>query len=276
MGLFGKLGGLFGRRKRAERAPQPARREDLLEAHARLTRQIEVLAAGPVNARDATPMSGVLAAELGAALAEVDEALAQLETDEADEAGLGAAAGDWEYPDDDEAAELFDPAVLAAFEGVVTNVARNAGGLWVEYRITCPRCLGGDMFALTAVQETIPSPSPYDGYQPGDVARFPPYVARCVQCKTSAVLFDSNVSGHDSALNPVAEDPDAPEEPVATFAAGTVSVFLRYDAPLDKLRAEAAKAGVAPGDLFDLIHIRSVTPSGREILSDQYGCKAAS
>ena len=106
-------------------APPPSL-EELIEARDKLTRQIEILDVGPVDQRDARPMSALLRDELQNTLGGIEEAIARLDSagpERGDGAEPDAAAEPDDVADVETAAELLDPAVLDAFDNVPTSEA---------------------------------------------------------------------------------------------------------------------------------------------------------
>ncbi len=250
-------------------------REDLLDARQKLTRQVEILAAGPVRQQDATPMSAVLINDLQQAIDAVDAELAKL--DAADASGDRDGQADSSTADDvvefEGADELGDPSILSHFTATMLNAVQSPGGVvWTNSLLTCPDCIGGDMFSIVFHPKVAPDPSPYDGVAPGDTVRSAPYSARCIECGVEKTLYDPDAAGFSAILKGAVEDDTDERGPTDETGAVTLYVALGYRRPIDELKSLAAKSNVVAADLFESIVIRGEAPNGDRTFDQSIDC----
>jgi hypothetical protein len=128
------------------------------------------------------------------------------------------------------------------------------------------------MFSISSYPKVAPDPSPYTGVAPGEIIRFAPYRARCVQCNVEKTIFDPKSAGYRAFLKGDCADKSDETDPVSETGAATLYVCLGYRFELSELRTLAEKARVTPADLFEDIYIRGEAPNGRTIFEEHYEC----
>lgn len=167
------------------------------------------------------------------------------------------------------------PSFLSSFRAkLLQPEADFQPSIFVDYLIGCKGC-GSEEFKVLCFPKTVPDPSPYHGFKPGEILMRPPHRLQCSACGTTSLLFDPQAHGYDGVAGngtsyELGDGQDAPAG--GDDGKFRVVIGLGYSFEVEDLRNSAKEIDCPPSDLFDSFTLHGTSTVGKDNMEISYEC----